>query len=168
MGEYPDYNEEFSRRKRRRRDYTDDAWGMAEYEDYDDGSAGDVEDYAGGLVPEERLHSRYRDEEYDNAEDYQYTVASNAPENQWRTQHIGSGSTDGIQQAARLLQRMNERNSYPVTSQPIQRGRSLPSPHQRASHPKSDPTSFFTVGILVLLLLLVASCMILGFYAAFG
>lgn len=168
MSDFNDYNEEPSRR--RRRDYTDDAWGMSEYEDYADGSAGDVEDYAGGLVPEER--SRYqRDEpnDYESGNENQYTVASNAPQNQWRSQHIGTNSSDGIDQAARLLERMNARNSYPAGGYPTDQPRQLSSGRRSARAAAADSTtSFYAAVVMILLLLLVISCMILGFYATFG
>ncbi len=167
-----DVNDDNNPRRRRRRDYTDDAWGMAEYEDYADGNAGDAEDYAGGLMPEEHVRSNFNEQDYrrPNADnpDEQYTVATNAPENQWRSQHIGSNSSDSVDQAARLLQRMNQRNSYPTPSQPTDRPRPL-----AANTPSRPPTaesaaSVYTVGVMILLLIVVISCMILGFYVAFG
>lgn len=168
MSDYSDYDNGDDSRRRRRRNYTDDAWGMAEYEDYHDGSAGDAEDYAGGLVPEERPHRRYDDPSSEEAADNQYTVASNAPENQWRSQHIGRGSSDGVDQAARLLQRMNERNSYPASRHPTAPPRPSAAPSAARPQTTEQGASAFMIGIILLLLVIVMSCLILGFYVIFG
>lgn len=52
MADFPDFDEG-KRRRIRRRNYTDDAWGMADDADHYDGPSGDIEDWASGLVDEE-------------------------------------------------------------------------------------------------------------------
>lgn len=170
MGEHPDYGDDPYRNRRRRRDYTDDGWGMAEYEDYADGDAGSVGDYAGGLVYEEGSRQRYYEgDDYQNptniSDDNQYTVASAAPDEHWRSRHISGSSNEGMERAANLLQRMNERNSYPAAQQAPPTSQARPAQRVAADN---DVSAVYSAGIIMLILIATLSCTALVFYATLG
>ena len=185
MGEYPYYDEDPQRRRRRerrRRDYAEDAWGMAEYQDYGDGSFADAEDYAAGMVDEERrAYRRYDPDRYDGDEPNEdnYTVAADpVSQSEWRSQHIGT-STEGVERAADLLSRLNERNSYsagpPRDRKVIDDGRAYPpvrhrdkTPQPRRSRTVGDPSVTFSFAMVFVLTMALISCVALALYAAFG
>lgn len=165
MSEY--YDEDPKRRKRRKRRYVDDAWGMAEYEDYADGNFADAEDYAAGLVDEEGHGGRIRSQYVGGADDDDYSSAS---------YEITRGHPDrAVERATDLMQRMNRRTSY---NQPPPTRSQSPAIHSRSSPPpNASPldtlfdmrgASPAIIGIMVVIGGCAFSCLLLVIYLALG
>lgn len=181
MADYPYHDEDPKRRRRRQRDYHEDAWGMAEYSDYGDGDFAAAEDYAAGMVDEEgRRENHYTPGYYHDEEVSEdgHTMPNESPINSdWRSEHI-PGHSDGVERATDLLARMNAHTSYPSTAHPAnsaqlpaQQGRyPLPEP---ASSPQQQPArneSDFSFTLIVALMIgaLFFACVALSLYALLG
>ncbi len=174
MADYPYYDEDPKRRakRRRRRNYADDAWGMAYYEDSYDGDAADIEDWAAGMVDEEgRREEHYRPDEFD---DGPYT-SSDYPRSRHYSQNyrVPEDPSPAVDRAKRLAGRMVFREDYapgkrgtptPATRQDMRR-RKKPAP---PSTGRGFDVSWPVVISLVIALVTACSCGVLLLYFLVG
>lgn len=135
MGEFDQYDgqnnfNERRRRKNRRLNYEDDALGMADAGDRSDGDFANIEDYAGGLVEENRNNRYYRDWDDQAQSD---PLADPIPATNPRYRRPGAPvppldpnqPSPAVQRAAQLMERANRRNrGGTIDNPPPRRGRS--------------------------------------------
>lgn len=184
MADYPYYDEDPKRRRRRRRNYEEDAWGMAETEDAADGVYGDdLGDYAAGMVDEEGRRFQNVRDPYDpiyEEDASSYTMPASATDRpaSWRSEHIPRQS-DGLERAAELMAKFNERNSVQgrATLTPqghIQASSNHKSPRNTARisdaprQVNSSGVPAITFFMVLMITLVMLSCISLVAYAAFG
>lgn len=135
MGEFDQYDgqnnfNERRRRRSRRLNSEDDALGMADAGDRADGDFANIEDYAGGLVEENRNSSYYRDWDDQSQSD---PLADPVPTASSRYRRPGAPvpplnpnqPSPAVERAARLMERANRRNrGLTIDDPPPRRGRS--------------------------------------------
>ncbi|MCB9436978.1 MAG: hypothetical protein H6673_08285 [Anaerolineales bacterium] len=175
MSDY--YDEDPKRRARRRRRNIDDAWGMAEYEDYADGNYADAEDYAAGMVDEESYGGRIRPNYIEGAnESDDYYSSSSVSGDDYRPADSWSSADGAVERASNLMDRLNRRTSYaePPTRNPRQKHIA-----QGSSAPPTNAGPFDTLfgmrdappivlGFMVVLGGCAFSCLLLIIYFALG
>lgn len=177
MSDFDAYDEDPKRRARRKRRNIDDAWGMAEYEDYADGNFADAEDYAAGMVDEESYGGRVRPDYIEGADESDdYYSSSSVSGSDYRPADSWSSADGAVGRAANLMDRLNRRTSY---AEPSPR-----SPRQKrithgGSAPPADAGPFdalfgihnappVVLGLMVVLGGCAFSCLLLIIYFALG